>query len=97
MSDPSTLQTTDSAVGFRTCEILHSSFKNGISISYSTLAHLSENSDVFKAQLLRISFLVKNSSWTDPQFSGRNYYLKTKHMYTCGGFILIFGKSNTVM
>ena len=20
-----------------------------------------------------------------------------KHMYTCGGFILIFGKSNTVM
>ena len=21
----------------------------------------------------------------------------TEHMYTCGGFILIFGKSNTVM
>ena len=23
--------------------------------------------------------------------------LKSKHMYTCGGFILIFGKTNTVM
>ena len=23
--------------------------------------------------------------------------IKNEHMYTCGGFILIFGKSNTVM
>ena len=22
---------------------------------------------------------------------------KTKYMYTCGGFILIFGKTNTIM
>ena len=25
------------------------------------------------------------------------YFLKGEHMYTCGGFILIFGKTNTVM
>ena len=24
-------------------------------------------------------------------------WLKTEHMYTCGGFILIFGKTNTIM
>lgn len=52
MSDPSTLQTT-AAVGFKACEILHSSFKNGISISYSTLSHLSKNSDGFQSSAFK--------------------------------------------
>lgn len=52
VSDPSTLQTT-AAVGFKACEILHSSFKNGISISYSTLSHLSKNSDGFQSSAFK--------------------------------------------
>ena len=25
------------------------------------------------------------------------FFLEGEHMYTCGGFILIFGKTNTIM
>ena len=39
--------------------------------------------------------------WDDPEGwngeGGRRRVQDGEHMYTCGGFILIFGKSNTVM
>ena len=34
--------------------------------------------------------------WDDPEGGGRRVQ-DGEHMYTCGGFILIFGKTNTVM
>ena len=38
--------------------------------------------------------------WDDPEGwngEGGGMYTSCIHMYTCGGFILIFGKTNTVM
>ena len=39
--------------------------------------------------------------WDDPEGwngeGGRRRVQDGEHMYTCGGFILIFGKTNTVM
>ena len=38
--------------------------------------------------------------WEDPEGwygEGGRRVQDEEHMYTCGGFILIFGKSNTVM
>ena len=34
--------------------------------------------------------------WDDPEGGGRRVQ-DGEHMYTCGGFILIFGKTNTIM
>ena len=33
--------------------------------------------------------------WDDPE--GGRRVQDAEHMYTCGGFILIFGKTNTIM
>ena len=39
--------------------------------------------------------------WDDPEGwngeGGRRRVQDGEHMYTCGGFILIFGKTNTIM
>ena len=39
--------------------------------------------------------------WDDPEGwcgeGGGRWVQDGKHMYTCGGFILIFGKTNTIM
>ena len=39
--------------------------------------------------------------WDDPEGwygeGGRRWVQDGEHMYTCGGFILIFGKTNTIM
>ena len=39
--------------------------------------------------------------WDDPEGwngeGGRRTVQDGEHMYTCGGFILIFGKTNTIM
>ena len=39
--------------------------------------------------------------WDDPEEwygeGGRRRVQDGEHMYTCGGFILIFGKTNTIM
>ena len=34
--------------------------------------------------------------WDDPEGGGRRVQ-DGEHVYTCGGFILIFGKTNTIM
>ena len=39
--------------------------------------------------------------WDDPERwygeGGRRRFQDGEHMYTCGGFILIFGKTNTIL
>lgn len=90
ISDPGTLQTTDSAVGFRTCEILHSSFKNGIYISYSTLTHLRENSDGFQSSTFQ-DFIPGEKLQLERSTILREKLLfknKTKHLF----YFLIGGK-----
>ena len=37
----------------------------------------------------------RKESWKEPSFCDVLQWCP--HMYTCGGFILIFGKTNTVM
>ena len=43
----------------------------------------------------------KNKHWDDPEGwygeGGGRRVQDGEHMYTCGGFILIFGKTNTIM
>ena len=54
--------------------------------------------------LIKVSgrqFNIKLVHWDDPEGwngeGGGRRVQDGEHMYTCGGFILIFGKSNTVM
>ena len=46
-------------------------------------------------------FVNKITHWDDPEGwngeGGGRRVQNGEHMYTCGGFILIFGKTNTVM
>ena len=35
--------------------------------------------------------------WDDPEEGGGRRVQDGEHMYTCGGFILIFGKTNTIV
>ena len=45
--------------------------------------------------------LIKDNNWDDPERwngeGGGRRVQDGEHMYTCGGFILIFGKTNTIM
>ena len=49
--------------------------------------------------LFKIPFVKKH--WDDPEGwygeGGGRRVQDGEHMYTCGGFILIFGKTNTIM
>ena len=52
-------------------------------------------------KLIKISRCLGLVHWDDPEgWNGKGGGRRVQdgeHMYTCGGFILIFGKSNTVM
>ena len=51
--------------------------------------------DLLAVQGTLRSHRVKNEGWNGE--GGGRRVQDGEHMYTCGGFILIFGKSNTVM
>ena len=42
---------------------------------------------------------LREYSWLSVVLGSISFYLTNngEHMYTCGGFILIFGKTNTIM
>jgi len=40
---------------------------------------------------------MASGSITSQQIDGETRVQDGEHMYTCGGFILIFGKTNTIM
>ena len=55
------------------------------------LTHICINSSAKPSFSLCTKILLKNGE------GGGRRVQDGEHMYTCGGFILIFGKSNTVM
>ena len=64
-------------------------FSNGVNLKYSHM---------LKFFPQKFTFLVH---WDDPEGwngeGGGRRVQDGEHMYTCGGFILIFGKTNPVM
>ena len=51
--------------------------------------------------MMTAAMKLKDTCWDDPEgWNGEGGGRKVQdgeHMYTCGGFILIFGKTNTIM
>ena len=64
-----------------------------------SVANIRDISFLSSKDNLRWSF--KNVDWDDPEGwygeGGRRRVQDGEHMYTCGGFISIFGKTNTIL
>ena len=56
---------------------------------------------VTAAMRLKDAYSLEGKLWDDPEGwygeGGGRRVQDGEHMYTCGGFILIFGKTNTIM
>ena len=63
--------------------------------------HIQPGSEHWLVSIVIIFLKVGLVHWDDPEGwygeGGGRRVQDGEHMYTCGGFILIFGKTNTVM